>query len=141
MNKEVSTYKRLLVLATAIYFSSLMAVVLHYNLSSRPIYLTDLKSAYTAEEIRKMIKALPTYQGDSLIINAKGEIVSLDGLIESFISQVYAVPANSTGITRESEKTGFPEPFLAYRTAIGWYIETHGTNARQQNDSVTTKLN
>jgi len=134
-----STYKKLLGLSTFVYLVILACVILHYQLDNTPIYFGDLKKSYSPDEIRNLIKALPEYQGDSLIINSDKQLVSLDGLIQSFIVQVYVVPANIKGVRATAKSTGFPEPYIVYKTAINWYVELHGNKIQNHLDSVNVK--
>jgi hypothetical protein len=139
MNKEIQSYKKLLALITFIYLITLGGVILHYQIDSTPLYLTDLKKAYSSDEIRNLIKAMPEYQGDSLLINADKQLVSFDGLIQSFIVQVYVVPANIKYIKDAVKTTGLPEPYHVYKTAVGWYLQQHGNKKKNQIDSISVK--
>lgn len=93
------------------------------------------RKEYTEVDIRAMIKKLATYQGDSIIINAKGELVSLDGQIQSVLQQMYMVEANIEPIEQEAETYDLPVPYLVYRTGINYYIAQYGDKNLKKADS------
>jgi hypothetical protein len=117
-------------LLTILVVISVTSILLHRqnNLS--------LPNPKTPQEIRNMIKKLPDYQGDSLLIDDEGRITSLDGLIQSVLIQVYVVDANVEGIKNEVKATGLPEPYLVYKVGIGWYIAQYGAKSKPKPDSV-----
>ncbi len=139
MNDQVIFYKKLLLLVSILFAIALAVVILNYEIDPTPIVIGDLKKTYTAQEVRDMIKKLPDYQGDSLVISEDGEIKSLDGLIQSTIAQVYLVDINREGVKAEAKNTGIPEPYLAYKMAIKWYIAQYGDKLKQASDSLVVK--
>lgn len=139
MNDQVVFYKKLLLLVSILFFIALLVVVLNYEIDPTPIVIGDLKKTYTAQEVRNMIKKLPDYQHDSLLISNDGKIISLDGLIQSTLVQVYDVDLNLKGLKAEAKNTGMPEPFLAYKMAIKWYIAQYGDKSKQASDSLVVE--
>ncbi len=93
------------------------------------------KKEYTEDDVRAMIKKLPTYQGDSIVINAKNELVSMNGLIQSVINQMYVVPANLEPLEQEAQTYNLPVPYLVYRTGITYYIAQYGDKNLKKEDS------
>jgi hypothetical protein len=141
MSKEIRFYKKLLVLITIVLTLCLAVIVLHYESDDSPKFIGDGKElkTYTAQEVRNMIKKLPDYQGDSLLIDDDGRVTSLDGLIQSTLVQAYVVKANLIGIQKEAKALGLPEPYLVYKIAIKWYIAQYGSKTKQATDSLVVK--
>jgi hypothetical protein len=94
-----------------------------------------VRKEYKPEEVCNMIKKLPDYQGDSIIINEEGLLKSQDNLIQSVIQQMYIVPANFESIRSIAKSEGVPEPFVVYRLAIHYYTLQYGT--KRTKDSTT----
>lgn len=151
MNDKLRVFQKLLVLTASVFLITVTAIIMYYEgkggkstdavkqsqympFDHTPKIIGDRK-VYTAQQVRDMIKNLPDYQGDSLLIDDEGRISSTDGLIQSTIAQVYLVKVNSEGIKSEAMATGLPEPFIAYRTAIKWYIGQYGSKRLQPDSS------
>ncbi len=110
--------------------------------STDPIKVTtDIeKKEYSAAEVRQLIKGLPEYQGDSLLIAPDGKLVSMDGKIQSVIDQIYLVPANIENCRGQSARYRLPVPYYVYRLAIGYYINQYGDKRKGiSRDSVTNR--
>ncbi len=90
-----------------------------------------VRKKYTPDEVTIMIKKLPTYQGDSLIIDKNGVLSSTDGLIQSVIDQMYLVPANLASIRSEATAKSVPEPYVVYQLAIQYYIAQYGDKTKK----------
>lgn len=87
---------------------------------------------YSADEVREMIKASADYQGDSLYINWRGRLVSMDHLMQSIIEQMYEVEANLGPIKGHSRQTNEPVPYLVYIQAAYYYKQQAGDKSARQ---------
>lgn len=139
MNNEARLYKKLLILTTVVFVISTSIIVLHYETDSSPKFIGDKPKTYAIQEIRNMIKELPDYQGDSILIDEDGKLTSLDGLIQSTLEQVYVVDANLVGVKSEAKASGLPEPYLVYKTGIKWYIGQYGKKLEKNPDTLKSK--
>jgi hypothetical protein len=109
-----------------------------YKALSESNYTPVSQSTYSDEEIRSLIKKLPTYQGDSITIDERGKLVSKDQLIQSVIEQMYIVPANLEGIRQSAKAMGRPEQYYVYKTAIEYFIAQYGDRKKAE-DSLKVK--
>jgi hypothetical protein len=81
--------------------------------------------AYTTQQTLKQIKSLENYQGDSIMVYKSGRISSQNQLIQSYIDQMYIVPANLSYIQNNAKMQGDTEGYWVYKMAIHYYIQAH----------------
>jgi hypothetical protein len=80
---------------------------------------------YTTQQVLKQIKSLANYQGDSIMVYKSGRISSQNELIQSYIDQMYIVPANLSYIQNNAKMQGDTEGYWVYKMAIHYYIQAH----------------
>lgn len=138
----MSKDRKLLIIAVVTSAAIISYLVYYYEkalheqkLSLRAGKSSVNKKEYTEDEVRALIKKLPSYQGDSLIINPRGELVSMDARIQSVLHQMYVVDANIEPIEQEAETYNLPVPYLIYRTGIAYYIDQYGDKNLKKADS------
>ncbi len=123
---------KLIILVTIATFLAIIYLTLKYqmqNVNKENVLVIEKK--YSINEIKQMIKELPDYQGDSLIIDDDGNLKSGDGLIQSVITQMYEVSVNIEGIRNESIAKKIPEQVLVYKTAIRYYLIQYGSKVKK----------
>ena len=78
---------------------------------------------FTAIETLKMIKSLPNYLGDSLIIYEDGSFKSLKAEVNGGIESIYNSPEQLNYFKLISKSDNLPLPFVVYRNIAPYYFK------------------
>ncbi|MFN3315558.1 MAG: hypothetical protein ACK40K_02015 [Raineya sp.] len=81
------------------------------------------KTSFTQKEILDMIKSLPDYQGDSLIIYEDGTIKSLNAEINGGLAWNLNDKPTRTYLEGIAKSEKLPLAYVVYRHVIPYYIE------------------
>lgn len=114
------------------FFCNFLEQINFYGLSSSTSEI--INKPVTNVDIKQKIIALPEYQGDSLIITADGKIESKDGLIQSYIHQMYSVPANLESLTNIAKSKKEPLAVYIYLQSIVYYSQTYPDKVKKINE-------
>lgn len=82
-----------------------------------------VKTRFTAKEVVAMIKKLPDYQGDSLVIYDDGTIKSFNAEINGALSWNLSDQATRLYLEGIAKSEKLPLAYVVYRHIIPYYIE------------------
>lgn len=82
-----------------------------------------VKTSFTSSEIIEMIKKLPTYQGDSIIIFDNGTIKSMNAEINGGLSWNLSDKQTRLYLEEIAKSENLPLAYVVYRHVIPYYIQ------------------
>jgi hypothetical protein len=84
-----------------------------------------VKTQYTQKEIIDMIKRLPDYQGDSIIVFDNGEIKSFLPELDGGLQYAQNDPDTRLYLEGLAKSERLPLAFVIYRHVLPYYIQQH----------------
>jgi hypothetical protein len=97
------------------------------DLMKRPFMVEDgvkFKN-YTTKEIVEMIKKLPDYQGDSIIVFEDGRIKSFLPQLDGGLQQIFNNSEQLQFFRQNALESNLPLGFVVYRHVMPYYILEH----------------
>jgi hypothetical protein len=90
-----------------------------------------VKTKYTQKEVIDMIKKLPTYQGDSIIIFDNGHIKSFLEALNGGLAHAQSDPPTKQYLESLAKSENLPFAFVVYRHVVPYYIQEHVNNKKK----------
>ncbi|MCU0436606.1 MAG: hypothetical protein MUC49_01745 [Raineya sp.] len=119
------------IIVSTIIFSLLIALIVTIHsyetriLNEQFSVVDGVKTKYTQKEVISMIKKLPTYQGDSIVVFDNGHIKSFLEALNGGLAHAQADPPTKQYLEGLAKSENLPFAFVVYRHVVPYYIEEH----------------